>query len=92
MEKPKGFFEQTLYLSAKLQPPNATRPKWRLVEGIVQVANQTEGGTNLKEFASFGANEFEESLLSSMPRFQSVGDEDGGDDDEDGAAPEEDSS
>ena len=73
VEKPKGFFDQTLFLSAKLQPPNATRPKWRLVEGVVQAANTTaaEPGADveLKAFATFGANEFEESLLASMPRF-----------------------
>ena len=78
VEKPKGFFEQTLVLSAKLQPPNATRPKWRLVEGLVQSANSTSTAATddetaeveLKDFATFGANEFEESLLATMPRFE----------------------
>ena len=107
VEKPKGFFDMTLYLSAKLEPPGGGKPKWRLVEGIVQQANATRpsagpldaeaaaadaeaaaaaadevvdlgGGDDgegdgetveLRQIGTFGANEFEESLLETMGRF-----------------------
>jgi hypothetical protein len=56
------------------------RFKWRLVEGIVQKADapSAENATDfvqLADFGTFGANEFEESLLESMPRFQADDDE-----------------
>ena len=90
VEKPKGFFDQTLFFSAKLNPPTKERPKWRLVEGIVQSSNTTaatpgdatdedaseENVVELKKIGTFGANEFEEALLSTMNRFQPVGDDD----------------
>ena len=107
VEKPKGFFDMTLYLSAKLEPPGGGKPKWRLIEGIVQQANATRpsagpldaeaaaadaeaaaaaadevvdlgGGDDgegdgetveLRQIGTFGANEFEESLLETMGRF-----------------------
>ena len=83
IEKPKGFFDATLFLSARLEPPTADKPKWRLIEGVVQQSNSTSsamsadagghpGGmqpVELKEIASFGANEFEEALLVDLPRF-----------------------
>jgi hypothetical protein len=86
IEKPKAFFDMTLFLSAKLQPPTEQKPKWRLVEGVVQSANRTaasadetsdvapdgedESVVELKQIGSFGANEFEEALLTTMGRFQ----------------------
>ena len=39
IEKPKGFFDQTLFFSAKLSPPTKKKPKWRLVDGLVQRAH-----------------------------------------------------
>lgn len=57
----------------------ARRTKWRLVEGIVQRSNATEDTTDatqegevveVMEVGTFGANEFEEALLTSMQRFQ----------------------
>jgi hypothetical protein len=79
IEKPKGFFDSTLFLSARLQPPTEDRPKWRLVEGVVQQSNSTSAAADedgerqpveLKRIASFGANEFEEALLVDLPRFR----------------------
>lgn len=84
VEKPKGFFDLTLFLSAKLVPPSKERPKWRLVDGIVQSANRTDAALNvtaevtsddeavveLSEIGTFSANEFEEALLTTMRRFQ----------------------
>ena len=92
IEKPKGFFDQTLYFSAKLSPPSAEKPKWRLVEGVVQRANASsespspdsgasKGGSyepddgeappvEIEQLGMFGANEFEEALLTTLPRFQ----------------------
>ena len=85
IEKPKGFFDQTLFFSGKLSPPTAEKPKWRLVEGVVQRSNATtampdssgssataadnEPAVEIEQIGSFGANEFEEALLTSMPRF-----------------------
>ena len=42
IEKPKGFFDQTLFFSAKLAPPSEGKPKWRLVDGVVQRSNYTD--------------------------------------------------
>jgi hypothetical protein len=88
IEKPKGFFDQTLFFSAKLSPPTKEKPKWRLVDGLVQRAQPTvpnataspaepAGGeaeappeVEVVQLGTFGANEFEEALLTMMPRFQ----------------------
>lgn len=77
IEKPKGFFDQTLYFSGKISPPTADKPKWRLVEGVVQRSNATADGqaagdaVEVEQLGTFGANEFEEALLTTMARFQS---------------------
>ena len=42
-EKPRGLFENTLYLSAQLQQPTAEQPKLKLVKGNVHVAEPVEG-------------------------------------------------
>ena len=81
IEKPKGFFDQTLFLSAKLSPPVAKVKKWRLIDGVVQRTNATaakgddamedaEEQVSIEQIGTFGANEFEESLLGVMARFQ----------------------
>ena len=85
IEKPKGFFDSTLFFSARLQPPTKDKPKWRLVEGLVQRSNHTssarktptessdpveEKPVEVVQIGTFGANEFEEALLVDMPRFQ----------------------
>ena len=81
VEKPKGFFDATLFFSGKLAPPSKEKPKWRLVDGLVQQANKTatmpgategESIVELRDIGTFGANEFEEALLtgSTMRRFQ----------------------
>jgi hypothetical protein len=82
VEKPKGYFDATLFFSAKLAPPAPDHPKWRLVEGIVQMANLTasDGDTvELQEIGTFGANEFEEALLSTLGRNRPEGGEDDAD-------------
>ena len=85
IEKPKGFFDSTLFFSARLQPPTKDKPKWRLVEGLVQRSNHTSSASKtptessdpdeekpveVVQIGTFGANEFEEALLVDMPRFQ----------------------
>ena len=88
VEKPKGFFDSTLFFTAKLAPPSKEKPKWRLVDGIVQAVNVSsnaateavpqasaaesddEEEVEVKDIGTFGANEFEESLLNTMNRFQ----------------------
>ena len=93
VEKPKGFFDSTLFFTAKLAPPSKEKPKWRLVEGIVQAANVSsnaatesapqadaaesdeEEEVEVKNIGTFGANEFEESLLNTMNRFRRDGDD-----------------
>ena len=92
IEKPKGLFDQTLFFSGRLTPPSSEKPKWRLVDGIVQRSNYTDVAAadpassssgsgsgsesdgdvsvELAEIGTFGANEFEEALLTAMPRFQ----------------------
>ena len=114
----------TLFFSGRLSPPTETKPKWRLVDGVVQRANRTtasaaagagaldddddddddsavggeggegseggadaeeaanappagaaaaageEGWVELQDIGTFGANEFEQGLLSDLQRFQ----------------------
>ena len=79
-EKPKGLFGLTLYLSARLAPPTGDASRWKLVEGIVQSANTTEAAEakegdesptlEFKQIGTFGANEYEESLLAGLNRFR----------------------
>lgn len=95
IEKPKGFFDMTLFFSARLQPPTRDRPKWRLIDGVVQRSNHTETRKNATEneertvevvqIGSFGANEFEEALLVDMPRFQETERPSGAEDGEEGS-------
>ena len=80
IEKPRGFFGLTLLLTAKLEAATAERPKWRLVEGLVQSANATDPSAadgdspmELREIGTFGANEYEEALLTDLNRFQGDG-------------------
>ena len=78
VEKPKAFFQKTLFFTAKLASPNKEKPKWRLVEGIVQSTNastapaEPEAQTEVEvtQIGTFGANEFEEALLTTLGRFQ----------------------
>ena len=80
----------TLFFSAKLNPPTKERPKWRLVEGVVHSSNATNATADgvaedveMKKIGTFGANEFEEALLSTLGRFQPVdGESEEGDEDE----------
>jgi hypothetical protein len=78
IEKPKGFFDNTLFLSGKLSPPTVKTPIWRLVEGIVHQTNETtsmpgnatEDPVEVVKIGTFGANEFDEPLLTHYPRNQ----------------------
>jgi hypothetical protein len=84
VEKPKALFGQTLFFSAKLAAPSKERPKWRLVEGVVQAANASDASVEAEppsdevaqvevtQVGTFGANEFEEALLTTIGRFQTA--------------------
>ena len=53
-EKPKGFFEDTLYYSAKLLAPASRSQRWRLVDGLVQrgvTAGEGNGGVDAADAA-----------------------------------------
>lgn len=60
MEKPQGLYNETLYLSAKLQLPTEEQPRTRLVDGLVQRSFPIEGRQDeveLKGAGSFRAHE-----------------------------------
>lgn len=43
VEKPRGLFEDTLYLSARLEPPREKNAKAKLVQGAVHVEELVAG-------------------------------------------------
>ena len=59
-EKPFGLYNETLYLSAKLQLPTAEQPRALLVEGLVQRAVPLEedpGQVEVRAAGTFRAHE-----------------------------------
>ncbi|KAL1527799.1 hypothetical protein AB1Y20_009182 [Prymnesium parvum] len=67
-EKPRGLFEETLYLTAQLQLGDAEQRKHKLVRGVAHIAESADGSdpddpnreVKLKRLGTFGAIEYDD--------------------------------
>ena len=60
VEKPEALYNNTLYLSARLQMPTPEQPRLRLVDGVVQQSFPIEGSADeveLRQVGTFGGHE-----------------------------------